>query len=64
MSIRDLIAKWQDALAEAQLVASLRVELSDEDLEAAAATSMRTATSLRAGRSLTVCYSRTAGCGA
>ena len=53
MSVKDLIAKWEGALAEAQLAASPRVELSDEDLEETTAPSMRTATGLRVGSGYT-----------
>jgi len=49
MSVKDLIARWEDALVEAQLAASLGGEISDEELAAAAAPSMRAATGLRAG---------------
>jgi len=49
MSVKDLIAKWEDALAEAQLAASPQVELSDEALEAAAVPVIAVRSGLRAG---------------
>ena len=47
MSVQDLITKWEDALAEAQL--SSPAELSDEDLEAAAVPGIVARSGLRAG---------------
>jgi hypothetical protein len=48
MSVKDLIAKWEDALAEAQLAMSPD-ELSDEDLEAAAVPGIVVKSGLGAG---------------
>ena len=55
MSVKDLIARWEDALAEAQLAASPQVELSDEDLEAAAVPGIVARFDLRAGQSYGDC---------
>jgi hypothetical protein len=48
MSAKDLIAKWEKALTEAQL-AVRPVELSDEDLEAAAVPGISARSGLQAG---------------
>ena len=48
MSVKDLIATWEEALAEAQLAVS-PVELSDEDLETAAVPGIAARSGLRAG---------------
>ena len=50
MSVKDLIARWEDALAEAQLAASPQVELSDEALEAAAVPVISARSGLRTGQ--------------
>ena len=57
MSVKDLIARWEDALAEAQLAASPQVELSDEALEAAEVPVITARSGLRAGQSYGECQS-------
>ena len=49
MSVQDLITKWEDALAEAQLAASPPDHLSDEELEAAEVPVITARSGLRAG---------------
>jgi len=49
MSAQDLITKWEDALAEAQLAASPPDYLSDGDLEAAEVPVITVRSGLRAG---------------
>jgi len=49
MSVQDLIAKWEDALAEVQLAASPPDHLSDGDLEAAELPVITARSGLRAG---------------
>jgi hypothetical protein len=50
MSAKDLIARWENALAEAQLAASPGGEISDEELEAAATSVIAARSGLRAGQ--------------
>jgi hypothetical protein len=52
MSAQDLIAKWEDALAQAQLATSPD-ELGKEDLEAAAVPGIAARSGLRAGEDFT-----------
>jgi hypothetical protein len=49
MSIKDLIAQWEHALAEAHLAASRAHELGDGDLEAAGAPGVAAKSGLLAG---------------
>ncbi len=48
MSVKDLLAKWEEALAEAQLESHLD-DLGDENLEAAALSVIAARSGLRAG---------------
>ena len=49
MSVKDLITKWEQALAEAHVEASRLQELANEDLESAAFPGIGTRSRLRAG---------------
>ena len=61
MSVKDLIARWEEALAEAQLDARID-ELREEDLEVAALPGVAARFGLRAGDQTNAVLSVCTGC--